>query len=212
MRKRKLKNSVKIGLAVMILSLAVTGLLVVNKLYSSPKSIDTYTPNEVTNNSEVKETIEEVKLPSKPFLVDNVEATKSFYNTKDDDDKQINSLIYYKDTYMQNTGILYTSTESFDIVSVLDGTVSSITKDEILGNVVEVMHSNNLITVYHCLNEVNVKAGDKIKQNDVIGSSGKTQIDKGYENALLFEVNYKGNTINPEEFYNMKEDILKNNE
>ena len=114
------------------------------------------------------------------------------------------SLIYYKNTYMQNTGVLYTNNERFDVVSVLDGTVTSITKDEILGNVVEIMHTNELITIYSCLNEVFVKVGDNVKQNDVIGNSGQVSIDKGYENALLFEVNYKGSIINPIEFYNYK--------
>ena len=105
---------------------------------------------------------------------------------------------------MQNTGILYTSKEKFDIVSVLDGTVTSITKDELLGNVIEIAHTNELITIYHCLDEVNVKVGDAIKQNDVIGKSGHVSIDDGYDNALLFEVNYKGEIINPVDFYNMK--------
>ena len=51
---------------------------------------------------------------------------------------------------------------------------------------------------------MSVKVGDAIKQHDVIGKSGKVNIDKGYENALLFEVNYKGQILNPNEFYNMK--------
>lgn len=213
MRKRKLKNTARIGIAVMILSITLTGLIITSKL-SSPVKDDVYIPqiNNDVNEEEVKETIEEVKLPSKPFLADNVEVAKTYYNTKDDEQKQIGSLIYYKDTYMQNTGILYKSNESFDVVSALDGKVTSITKDEILGNVVEISHSNNLITIYHCLNEVNVKAGDTIKQNDVIGTSGKVNIDEGYENALLFEVNYKGKTMNPDDFYNMKEDQLKEND
>ena len=105
---------------------------------------------------------------------------------------------------MQNTGVLYTNNEKFDVVSVLDGTVTSITKDEILGNVVEILHNTELITIYSCLDEVLVKVGDNVKQNDVIGNSGPVNIDKSYENALLFEVNYKGTIINPIEFYNMK--------
>ena len=105
---------------------------------------------------------------------------------------------------MQNTGVLYTNNEKFDVVSVLDGTVTSITKDEILGNVVEILHNTELITIYSCLDEVLVKVGDNVKQNDVIGNSGPVNTDKSYENALLFEVNYKGTIINPIEFYNMK--------
>ena len=111
---------------------------------------------------------------------------------------------------MQNTGILYNSEEEFDVVSVLDGTVTSITEDEILGKVVEIAHSTELITIYHCLGEVNVNVGDNVKQNDVIGKSGKVNIDEGYDNALLFEVNYKGSIINPTEFYNMQVSDLMN--
>ena len=135
---------------------------------------------------------------------------KNYYDKNASEEDQIKSLIYYKNTYMQNTGILYNSEEEFDVVSVLDGTVTSITEDEILGKVVEIAHSTELITIYHCLGEVNVNVGDNVKQNDVIGKSGKVNIDEGYDNALLFEVNYKGSIINPTEFYNMQVSDLMN--
>ena len=204
MKKRKLKTEVKLIMLSLILSLFITGLIVGNNLYSEVKK-SKYVPEMPVNRKVVKEVVEEVKTPSRPFLVENVKIAKSFYNPKQNEEEQIKSLIYYKNTYMQNTGILYSSDETFDVVSSLDGEVTSVTKDDILGNVVEITHSNELITIYHCLNEVNVKAGDKIKQNDVIGTSGKVSIDEGYENALLFEVNYKGTNINPEEYYTMNE-------
>ena len=143
-----------------------------------------------------------------PYLKKSVNITKNYYDSSKDEESQINSLIYYHNTYMENTGILYTSEETFDVVSVLDGKITSITKDEILGNVIEVMHTNDLITIYHCLGEVFVKDGDIVKQNDVLGRSGQVNIDEGYENALLFEVNYKGEIINPIDFYNMKKSDL----
>ncbi len=203
MKKKKLRTEVKLFLSILILSLFAAGIMFSSSLYSSINQNNNYVPKESSQQRIIKEVVEEVKMPSKPFLVDNVKVSKSFYNPKQNEEEQIKSLIYYKNTYMQNTGILYNSDETFDVVSSMDGEVTSVTKDEILGNVVEISHSNELITIYHCLNEVNVKAGDKVKQNDVIGTSGKVNIDEGYENALLFEVNYKGNIINPEEFYNM---------
>lgn len=139
-----------------------------------------------------------------PYLLENVTVAKNFYDKNASDEEKVNSLIYYKNTYMENTGILYTSSEQFDVVSVLDGTVTSITEDEFLGKVVEIAHTTELITIYQCLGEVEVKVGDNVKQNDVIGKSGKSNLDKGYENALLFEVNYKGSILNPNEFYTMK--------
>lgn len=203
MKKKKLRTEVKLFLSILILSLFAAGIMFSSSLYSNINQNNNYVPKESSQQRIIKEVVEEVKMPSKPFLVDNVKVSKSFYNPKQNEEEQIKSLIYYKNTYMQNTGILYNSDETFDVVSSMDGEVTSVTKDEILGNVVEISHSNELITIYHCLNEVNVKAGDKVKQNDVIGTSGKVNIDEGYENALLFEVNYKGNIINPEEFYNM---------
>ena len=145
----------------------------------------------------------------RPYMDETVTLTKGFYDSTRDESTNENAIIYYKNTYMQNTGALYTGNQQFDVVSVLDGTVTSITKDEILGNVVEVTHSNNLITSYQCLSSVNVKVGDAVSQNFVIGRSGSVEIDEGYGNALLFEVNYKGQIINPEDFYQMNPNELE---
>lgn len=136
-----------------------------------------------------------------PYLLESVSVAKDFYDREASEESQLNSLIFYKNTYMENTGVLYKADEDFDVVSVLDGNVTSITKDDILGNVVEITHSTELITIYHCLGDVAVSVGDAVKQNDVIGKSGKVNIDQGYEHALLFEVNYRGNIMNPNKFY-----------
>ena len=72
---------------------------------------------------------------------------------------------------MPSTGTLYKSDEVFDILSVLDGTVEDITADEIIGNIVTIKHSNNLVTVYQSLNEVKVLIGDLIKNSASISVS-----------------------------------------
>ena len=109
----------------------------------------------------------------------------------------------YQNTYMPNTGILYKSTEDFDVLAVLDGTVTDITADEIMGNVITIKHSNGLSTIYQCLNEVNVLIGDLVKQGDVLGTSGTNKIDSSSNNMLLFEVINDGEYLNPETFYQM---------
>lgn len=163
-------------------------------------------PNKIFTDETPTEPVVEVtnEMIVKPYKLESVKITKNYYDSKSDEERQLNSLIFYKNTYMENTGVLYTADETYDVVSVLDGTVTSITEDEILGKVVEVTHSNNLITIYHCLSEVTPKVGDIIHQNDVIGKSGNVNIDSGYTNALLFEVNYQGKIIDPNEFYEMK--------
>ena len=53
----------------------------------------------------------------------------------------------------------------------------------------------NFLILIFCLSEVSVGVGDSGKQNDVIGVSGKVNIDKGYENALLFEYQSEYNSF-----------------
>jgi len=139
----------------------------------------------------------------KPYASETVEILKNFYDKEADASTQENSLIMYQNTYMPNTGILYKSDNEFDVMAVLDGTVADITSDEIMGNIVTIKHSNNLSTIYQCLNEVNVLIGDFVKQGDVIGTSGSNKIESTSENMLLFEVIYNGEYINPETFYQM---------
>jgi len=146
----------------------------------------------------------------KPYLSETVTIDIDFYDIKADDIEQQKSLILYENTYMPNTGILYTNNEEFEVISTLEGTVSKITKDELLGNVVEITHSTSLTTTYYSLNNINVREGQTVKQNDVIGTSGKNSISSTSDNMMLFEVSYNGTNIDPETYYNMKIEDLAN--
>lgn len=208
MKKRKLKSWVvpalyMISIGVIFVSIMFIG-RVMNEEYA--RAVDTdYIPSGLVTDEIDTTPVVEVKneVIAQPFMTEGVNVAKDYYDRASDEETQVKSIIYYKDTYMENTGLLYSSTDAFDIVSVLDGNVTSVTTDEILGNVVEITHTTELTTIYHCLSEVNVQPGDTLKQGDVIGKSGKVNVDDGYENALLFEVNYRGEIINPNEFYKM---------
>lgn len=138
----------------------------------------------------------------KPYLSETVEIDKYFYSKDSDEETQTKSLIYFENTYMKNTGILYKSESVFDIVAVMSGTVLNIKEDEILGNVVEVEHNPNLRTIYYSLDSINVKVGDTINQGETLGVSGSSRISEAKYN-LLFEVYYNGTLMNPLEFYEM---------
>lgn len=140
----------------------------------------------------------------KPYSSDKVQISKKFYDIEATDEEKKNAIIYYNDTYVQNSGVLYKSDEEFDVISVLDGTVVDVKKDEVLGNVVEIKHSNNLISTYEGLSAVNVKKDALIKQGDVIGKSGKLEIGETIENGLLFELIYNGKMVNPEKYFDKK--------
>ena len=140
----------------------------------------------------------------KPYTDETVSISKYFYNKEDDETKQQQSLIKYKNIYMPNTGILYSSDKEFNIVSPLDGKITSIKEDEILGNIVEIEHSDNIVTIYQSIKNVKVKIGDKVKQGDIIALSGSNKLENEKENCLHFEVYKEGTLINPENFYNLE--------
>lgn len=140
---------------------------------------------------------------SKPYLDETVRIIKSYYNNNSTKEEQQNSLIYYENTYIQNTGIFYTSDQEFNVISVLDGVVKDIKTDDLMGKTIIIEHKDNLLTMYYSLEEVNVSKGEEIKQNDIIGTSGSNKILKDSKYNLLFEVNYNNTFINPEEFYKM---------
>src|SRR5690606_9904541 len=126
------------------------------------------------------------------YLDENVKILRGFYDYKDEAPNQEKSLIYYADQYLQNSGVAYGADEVFDVVAIYDGFVIDVREDNLFGKVVEVRHSNDLISVYQGLSEVVVKKDDEIKQKTVIGKSGTSNINKDLNNHLHFELIYKG--------------------
>ena len=145
----------------------------------------------------------------RPYTDTNVKIVKDFYDFQADEEKQKNSIIYYESTYLQNSGISYGGVEdAFDIVAILDGIVTSVKEDNTLGKIVEVRHSNDMVSVYQSLSEVSVKENDEIKQGTIIGKSGSSNISKELNNHLHFELIFKGQIVNPENYYDKKVDEL----
>ncbi len=145
---------------------------------------------------------EESEVIIRPYSDQDITIGKNFYNYQGDEDSQKNSIVYYENTYMQNSGIDYIRKDVFDVIAVLDGTVISISNNELLGNTIEIKHDNNIISVYQSLSTVAVKEGDAIKQGQVIGKSGTSNINKDLGNHLHFELFKEGQVLNPEEYYN----------
>lgn len=144
----------------------------------------------------------------RPYLDNNVSIVKNFYDYKGESEGQENSIVLYDGTYMQNSGVDYSCDNAFDIISVLDGVVTNVYENDILGTTVEIRHSNDLISVYQSLSDVTVKKDDNVTQGQIIAKSGLSNIDKELENHLHFELYYKSSIVNPEEFYNKQVDEL----
>lgn len=137
----------------------------------------------------------------RPYNNENVKIIKDYYDYRDESVEQENSIIYYEDTYLQSSGVAYGSGESFDVVSILDGTVSSISENELLGNIIEIDHGNGIIGYYQSLSEITVKKGDAVIQGQTLGKSGFSNIAKELNDHLNFELSIKGKLVNPEDYY-----------
>lgn len=174
-------------------------------LYFTSKVLKQSDNNSLKDITYVSKTILDNTIPvisvddtiSNPYTGDNVKIARYFYNLEDDMDRQKESIIYYNDTYMQSSGIDYTSENSFDVISILEGVVIDIKEDELLGKIVEIKHTNELVSSYAGLSEINVSKGENITKDMKIGKSGSNKINESLGNHLHFEVYKNGVNIDP---------------
>lgn len=204
MKKRKLKKYVLPTLYLMILVIMTASITFLSKnlLDTNVSEDEYYNYSMSVFNEEEKpvmnseETPEEVKV-SLPFTSDKVSIAKEYYNAKGESEAQEKALIYYGGTYMPNTGVLYESDETFDVIAIMDGTVKDIKQDEILGTVMTIENSSKLTTIYYTLGETKVAVGDQVSQNQIIATSGTSELGTTKANTLLFEAYVEGNLTNP---------------
>ena len=141
----------------------------------------------------------------RPYTDETVQIGKTYYDSKAEETNQESSIIYYKDTYIQNTGVDYTSKNIFDVIAIADGKVISVTEDDIVGTTIKIEHNNNLISVYQSVKSAEVKENDQVTQGQIIAKSGTNSISSDLGNHLHFELYNQNILVNPE-------DLLTNNQ
>ena len=185
---------------------ALCMLLVVIGTVVAIKSIDNY-----ENPSDIERSYQYTVVPSlstdvpvtattmnliRPYKDSKVTIAIDYY---EDEKNQEKSIIVTDNTYMQNVGVLYQSDQKFDVYAILDGTVTEVGKNDLLGNYLKISHDNNIVSLYQILNKIKVKKGDTIKQGTKIGESTKNNIKEG--NLMLFELTINNKNVNPEKYY-----------
>lgn len=205
MKNRKLKKPV-------IYSLYALGFVMV---FGALFLLEGLIPNNGFNGTDdnyVNKTVFEFDVPVvstaeviiRPYSGEDIKVVKDYYDYKAEAESQVRSLIYYENTYLQNSGVSYGREESFDVVAVFDGTVTAVKDDKSLGKIVEVTHSNDMISIYQSLGEVLVSENQEIKQGTIIGKSGTCNLESELNNHLHFELVLKGLVVNPENYYDKK--------
>ena len=208
MKKTKLRKYVLPTIYVLIILVTFLSVSLINNHLL--KNVTNYNYSKSIMKDVTENVLSEI-LPDKferPYLSENVKLLSGFYSKDYDDESQKNSLIVYQNTYMPSSGTFYASQDEFDVVSVYDGKVKSIKKDEMLGDTVEVQHSDNLTTIYYSLKDVTVRENDDIKKGTIIGKATSNNLvtDK---NVLFIEVYLKGKQIDPEKFYELNPNEVK---
>ena len=196
--KKMIIPSIYILAVILIVASILLVVSSINKYLTIPKDYNYAVDTQFENVIPVVET--QVTI-IKPYLSEDVKIGKYFYDFEADEERQQNSIIFYENTYMQNSGVDYVSNTVFDVVAVLDGEVLSIETDSTLGNIVKLKHDKNLITVYQGIDNIDLKEGSTVNQGTIIGTSGTSKINTNYATSLHFEVYYNGELIDPENFY-----------
>lgn len=206
MIKRKLKSFVVPAIYSVAIVISIFSMYLVKNIFT--KNMDgnknevKYVDNEITGVDTVIPVISTSTSIIKPYTNNDVKIVNNFYNYQADAESQQNSILYYENTYMQNSGVDYAMDSEFDVVSILDGTVIKVEENDILGVIVEIRHTNDLISIYQSLKDVSVKVDDKVVQGQIIAKSGTSNINTSLTNHLHFELYHKGMIVNPEDYYN----------
>lgn len=217
MENRRLKKEVVYGIYAGIILILLSIIYYVdlsNKSLNKTKEKTDYTYVSKLFNTGVKSVVSTPRtiVVTRPYNNENIKVIKNFYDYKGEEKTQENSIINYETTYMQNNGVVYGGiNETFDVLTILDGKVTSIKDDKLLGKVVTIEHENNIISTYQSLKEVTVKEGDQIAQGTVIGTAGESNLEKDLGNHLLLEITIDGKYVNPENCFDKQITELKNN-
>lgn len=197
MKKMKLKGFV---LPTLIATLGLIALIVTTLIINPKDNLQDNNNLNYVSNTILMQEIPVINTTTKviyPYTDPSVTIGKSYYDYKATSEEQEKSIIYHENTYMQNSGIDFIYENKFDVIAVLDGVVTNVKEDDLLGKIVEVNHNNEFVSIYQSLSEVKVKKGDSVTQGQVLGISGTNKLDKALGNHLHFEFYAEGQIVNP---------------
>ena len=118
------------------------------------------------------------------------------------------SELQYNETLKQweiHKAIDFIPADDLNVYAVAEGTVSNVYTNYLEGTVVEISHSNGIISIYKSLaKEVKVSVGEKVGAGLVIGSVSANMAQELKTGAHLhFEMTKNGAKINPNDYLDL---------
>lgn len=120
-----------------------------------------------------------------------------------DTELQFNSTL---NSWRAHYGVDLVAEEGSEVFAVLDGTVKSVTTDQLNGTVIVLTHADGFESVYGSLNNnVNVSVGDSISKGQQIGLVSTSAANEANDGAHLhFEVLKNGENVDPSLYISIK--------
>ncbi|AIF44646.1 M23 family metallopeptidase [Virgibacillus sp. SK37] len=214
-RKKWFFPALYLTIAAVLLSVVVWYQNLDNQIPDAQDQIDNqeegFSPN--PNDDEAQPVMDQQEVIEMPVTnQDQAEIVTKFFDYNAEQKDQESALVLYNNRYYQSKGVDIASAndETFDVVAALSGTITEVKEDPLLGNVVVLSHDNEVMTYYASLGDVKVKAGEKIKQGDLLGTAGKNLFGKDSGTHVYFELRKDGKEVNPETYFNQPVSKLEN--
>lgn len=99
--------------------------------------------------------------------------------------------------YRSHTAVDFKCSMGGKVSAINDGLVLSVTKDNLLGKVIEIDHGGKLVARYCGLETVNVSEGDYVTIGQTLGTLGTVPFELSSESHLHFETLIDGKCVNP---------------
>lgn len=130
-----------------------------------------------------------------------LEVSLAFFDNKASKEEKQAAMLQSGDMFLPHAGIdlARKDNQAFDVLAAMSGKVTVVEKNPVAGNLVEVTHSNGLVSVYQSLSDIKVAVGSEVKKGDLIAKSGRNELEKDEGVHLHFEVRQgvDGSAVNP---------------
>ena len=99
--------------------------------------------------------------------------------------------------YRAHTAVDFKANKGSKVRSINDGLVLSVSKDAMLGTVIEIDHGGKLVARYCGMDTVNVSEGDYVTIGETLGTLGTIPFEEKSESHLHFETLLDNKYVNP---------------
>jgi len=209
---KKVKDSAKIGIAV-----AASAALFFGCLFAIESSLNTPStdnssigvnstptstkPSTPTSDDPVVDVYDPMKETLNTPVKSSINIGRYFYDAKDPVENRENAIVQTPDGYKKSEGIVYQDSNTFEVYACFSGEVTKVLNDSTYGNMIFIEHESGVVAAYSSLGNVNVVENQKVKQGDLIGTSGESNFTSEFKQSLHFSVEKDENMLNPSKAY-----------